>query len=664
MKQQLRTLSDFVSQRVLRTASTVAIGFGFLLFGAGHTQTVVANGDTRTLSLVHRHTGEEILVTFKRDGRYDQEALNKLNWFLRDWRNDQPTRMDPGLFDVLWEVYRGVGGQAPINVLSAFRSEGTNAMLRRRSRAVAQHSQHIQGRAMDFFIPGVSMTRVREVGLQLQRGGVGFYPGSANHFIHLDTGSVRHWPKVSRDYLARLFPDGRTVHIPADGRPMAGFETALAMVQARGGTASRFYDSRSDEAGFADEGDRGGVLRQRGGGMGFFAALFGGNQQQAQQPAPARQTFAQRGSGRVSATLRPAEAAPGIPARTEPVAPAAAQTQIAQAQPAQAQPAQAQPAQAQPAQVQPAGGRAGAPVQIAPNPPRMLIAMAPVPARAPSAAERLRAQEEGELMQRLAAGPMPMARPTIPGEPEPQPAATTFASLAPPMPQPVPEAARAPEPNRPTPLAEPAPSGDRIVVAQAPVPASRPQIIGGSAVTAAAVLPALITTGDQRGQSAPAEAAPGFALAFASPSQRVTLPNAAATPQPRTAAPVARSHAGPQPSVAQPAPPVRAPHQTRVARAAPTPMVAPSTTGQRGRVVFVRQTTDREASVATLTTPDPRQLKLIEQPDQMVAMTFSQSNAPTMSTQRFAGQAVATLRTLDFSRPEPVAQRRASLEQR
>ncbi|MGL4291672.1 MAG: DUF882 domain-containing protein [Phreatobacter sp.] len=626
------------------------MGFGFLLFGIGQTQTVVANGDTRTLQLVHRHTGEELLITFKREGRYDQEALNKLNWFLRDWRTDQPTRMDPGLFDVLWEVYRGVGGQAPINVLSAFRSEGTNAMLRRRSRAVAQHSQHIQGRAMDFFIPGVSMTRVREVGLQLQRGGVGFYPGSANHFIHLDTGSVRHWPKVSRDYLARLFPDGRTVHIPADGRPMPGFETALAMVQARGGTASRFYDSRADEAGGSEESEPGGVLRQRGGGMGFFAALFGGNQQQqAQQPAPARQTFAQRGSGRVSTTIRPAEAAPGIPAR-EPVAPAPAPTLVAQAQP-------------QPAPAQPAATRAGAPVQIAPAPPRMLIAMAPVPPRAPSAAERARAQDEGEFMQRIAAGPMPMARPTVPGTPEPQPVSATFASLAPPMPQPVPEAARAAEPNRPTPLAEPAPTGDRILVAQAPMPASRPQIIGGS-IVAAAALPALIITGDQRGQPAPAEAAPGFALAFASPSQRVTLPNAAATPQPRAAAPAPRAHAAPQPTAAQPVPAPRPTHETRVARVAPAPMVAPSTAGNRGRVVFVRQTTDRETSVATLTTPDPRQVKLIEAPSHMVAMSFSQSAGASMPTQRFSGQAVATLRTLDFTPPEPAPQRRASLEPR
>ncbi|MEA2876262.1 MAG: hypothetical protein QOF14_1458, partial [Hyphomicrobiales bacterium] len=67
-------------------------------------QTVVANGDTRTISLQHTHRDDSITVTFKRNGRYDEDGLKKLNYFLRDWRNDDQTRMDPQLFDILWEV--------------------------------------------------------------------------------------------------------------------------------------------------------------------------------------------------------------------------------------------------------------------------------------------------------------------------------------------------------------------------------------------------------------------------------------------------------------------------------------------------------------------------------------------------------------------------------
>ena len=64
----------------------------------------------------------------------DQAVLDKLNWFLRDWRRNEPTHMDPSLFDVVWQVYRESGSQQPIMVMSAYRSPETNAMLRRRSR--------------------------------------------------------------------------------------------------------------------------------------------------------------------------------------------------------------------------------------------------------------------------------------------------------------------------------------------------------------------------------------------------------------------------------------------------------------------------------------------------------------------------------------------------
>ncbi len=103
-------------------------------------------------------------VTFKRNGRYDEEGLKKLNHFLRDWRNDDQTRMDPQLFDILWEVTREVGTDEPIRIVSSYRSPATNAMLRRRSRGVAQFSQHTLGKAIDFNIAGVSVEELRVAG--------------------------------------------------------------------------------------------------------------------------------------------------------------------------------------------------------------------------------------------------------------------------------------------------------------------------------------------------------------------------------------------------------------------------------------------------------------------------------------------------------------------
>jgi uncharacterized protein YcbK (DUF882 family) len=248
----------------MRTTGVLAAGILVAVVTVRPTQDVVAQGATRTLTIYHAHTKEQETVTYKQFGSYSSAGLEKLNWLLRDWRIDEPTRMDPSLFDILWEVQRATGSSdRPIHVVSAYRSPGTNAMLARRSRGVAKHSQHMNGRAMDFAIPGVPISQIRDIGLRLQAGGVGYYPNANNPWVHLDTGGVRHWPKVSRDYLVRLFPDEKTVHIPADGRPLAGFEAARAIIEARGGSVS---------SGYID------IAEGRATGKTLFQILFGGGE--------------------------------------------------------------------------------------------------------------------------------------------------------------------------------------------------------------------------------------------------------------------------------------------------------------------------------------------------------------------------------------------------
>ncbi|MDQ0396484.1 DUF882 domain-containing protein [Labrys monachus] len=229
------------------------------------TESAIANGETRSLSMKHLHTGETINITYKRDGRYDSDALKKLNWFLRDWRRDEPTRMDPRLFDTIWLAYHAVGATQPVNVVCGYRSPETNGMLRRRSRGVAKFSQHTLGKAMDFFIPGVPLSKLRVAGLRLQRGGVGFYPTSGSPFVHMDAGGVRMWPRMSRSELASVFPDGKTVLIPADGRPMAGYQVAMNEILRKGGTVGGRQGAGDDDGGGGDDN----------GGGGFFASLFG-----------------------------------------------------------------------------------------------------------------------------------------------------------------------------------------------------------------------------------------------------------------------------------------------------------------------------------------------------------------------------------------------------
>ena len=120
-----------------------------------------ANAETRSLKLYYIHTGEKAEITFKKNGRYLPSGLKQLNHFLRDWRRNEPTKMDPRLFDVVWQVYKSTGASGYIHVVSAYRSPATNSMLRKRGRGVAEKSQHMLGRAMDFFIPGVKLKELR-----------------------------------------------------------------------------------------------------------------------------------------------------------------------------------------------------------------------------------------------------------------------------------------------------------------------------------------------------------------------------------------------------------------------------------------------------------------------------------------------------------------------
>ncbi len=301
-------------RRLAIAASGIALA---LVAGTRGTQDAVANGDTRTLSIYHSHTKESLTVTFKRDGRYDRAALEQLNWLLRDWRVDEPTKMDPRLFDTVWEAYRSVGSAEPITVVSAYRSPGTNAMLRRRSKMVAEYSQHMLGKAMDFYLPDVSIDQIRAVGMRMQRGGVGWYPRAGSPFVHLDVGSVRSWPRMTHEQLARLFPDGKTVHLPSDNRPLPGYEQARAEVLARGGTVLGVTQVAQMEE------DEGPSIK------GFFASLFGGGSS-SEPAAPPVVVAAPKARAKPAPTVLVASADPddqtGARAALAYAAPAASET--------------------------------------------------------------------------------------------------------------------------------------------------------------------------------------------------------------------------------------------------------------------------------------------------------------------------------------------------
>jgi len=197
----------------LATLVSTAIALGTLM-----ANNATAVPGARTISFFSPHTKQSVTVTYKRYGQYIPAAMRKINYILRDWRTDQVVRMDPKLIDLLWEIHKNLGSRKPISILSGYRSQKTNAMLRRRSRGVSRYSRHMFGMATDVRFPDVSLERLRNSAMLRQRGGVGYYRGN---FVHVDVGSVRHWPRMSKRQLAKLFPNGRSPHVRGGARKSA-----------------------------------------------------------------------------------------------------------------------------------------------------------------------------------------------------------------------------------------------------------------------------------------------------------------------------------------------------------------------------------------------------------------------------------------------------------
>ena len=172
----------------------------------------IAGGETRTISLYHIHTKESLTVTYMVKGRYVPSAMKKINYLLRDWRRNEIITIDPKTIDLVWEMHADLGSQAPINIVCGYRSPKTNAFLKRIGRNVATKSQHMVGKAIDIYFPDVSTKKIRDSALVRRVGGVGYYrsSGGPTGFLHVDSGSVRHWgPPIGQTEMAQIFRDAR-----------------------------------------------------------------------------------------------------------------------------------------------------------------------------------------------------------------------------------------------------------------------------------------------------------------------------------------------------------------------------------------------------------------------------------------------------------------------
>lgn len=157
----------------------------------GLSQKTLAQGGARTIYFYNTHTGEYLRETYWENGSYNTEALNRINYILRDFRVNEVRPIDVGLIDLVYVIKSILEPQKPIHIISGYRSARTNDFLRKVSTGVASKSLHTQGKAIDIYIPGIPLEILRDTAISLRAGGVGFYPSS--NFVHIDTGSFRIW---------------------------------------------------------------------------------------------------------------------------------------------------------------------------------------------------------------------------------------------------------------------------------------------------------------------------------------------------------------------------------------------------------------------------------------------------------------------------------------
>ena len=198
MHDPFKTTSDFLASAIPTRRQVLKVGLAASAYLLAPWQAWAKVGKAlidlpeRTVSLYNTHTGELLSkFVYWQDGNYIKQALDEISFLLRDHRTDEMCEFDPVVLDQVCAISRKLTNSQPFEVLSAYRTEETNLELRQRSRRVAKHSLHIEGRALDLRLSGVPSKQLRAAALSLQQGGVGYYPKRG--FVHIDSGPIRHW---------------------------------------------------------------------------------------------------------------------------------------------------------------------------------------------------------------------------------------------------------------------------------------------------------------------------------------------------------------------------------------------------------------------------------------------------------------------------------------
>lgn len=137
-------------------------------------------------TVVNVHLAEAVVLDAVQ-GPFETDLLRRV---LRDRTNWEEHAIDAGPLGVMRQALTTFGARR-VEVISGYRSDKLNEMLRKKGRHVARQSQHVLGCAVDFRLVGVATRDLLRFVRAHHSGGVGFYPSSG--FVHVDSGPRRNW---------------------------------------------------------------------------------------------------------------------------------------------------------------------------------------------------------------------------------------------------------------------------------------------------------------------------------------------------------------------------------------------------------------------------------------------------------------------------------------
>jgi uncharacterized protein YcbK (DUF882 family) len=144
-------------------------------------------------TLTVKRNGVLFNVPFIENGEVNQKGYEKLCYIFADVKDRKAVLMDPNLFYILaktqYYLYYNYNIRNAITVDSGYRTWRTNSNIE----GAGKNSMHIQGKAVDVKIEGVSMLTLAKVLRHFGGKGIGVY----DKHVHLDTWKLRAWKGIS-----------------------------------------------------------------------------------------------------------------------------------------------------------------------------------------------------------------------------------------------------------------------------------------------------------------------------------------------------------------------------------------------------------------------------------------------------------------------------------